>query len=284
MSSAADQDPWNSQNDRLEHLEARFAELSENNKGISDLMMRILERIHVIEEAASDNSASRASVKTDPIPVATPVIAPLSPVHIASPVHKPTMGADSRNRIKPSPPPDFSGDRTKGCAFLNSCDLYIRLAPHQFENEEAKVAWAFSYMKSGHAALFIDRILRYEANGFLRKFPTWSDFRAAFKEEFYPKNERQRALTRLETSAYYQQRRAMDDYIDEFKDLIDLAGYQDGAAVVMKFHRGLRRDIQDLIAQLASGRPDDDDPLAWYAAALNCAENIETNALFHGVA
>ena len=68
----------------------------------------------------------------------------------------------------------------------------------------------------------------------------------------------------------------MDDYIDEFKDLIDLAGYKEGLAIVMKFCKGLRRDIQDQIAQLAHGRPADHDISAWYDAALCCAENLES--------
>ena len=50
----------------------------------------------------------------------------------------------------------------------------------------------------------------------------------------------------------------------------------------MKFRKGLQHDIQDMIAQLAQGRPDDANPLAWYEAALTCAENQESNALFHG--
>ena len=74
----------------------------------------------------------------------------------------------------------------------------------------------------------------------------------------------------------------MDDYIDEFKDLIDLAGYKEGLAIVMKFHKGLRHDIQDQIVQLAHGHPADHDIGAWYDAALCCAENLESNALFHG--
>ena len=81
------------------------------------------------------------------------------------------------------------------------------------------------------------------------------------------------ALARLETSAYYQNRRSVDEYIDEFKDLIDRAGYSEGLAIVTKLRRGLQRDIQDLIAQLPMGCPDDDEPEEWYAAAIRIAEN-----------
>jgi hypothetical protein len=43
-------------------------------------------------------------------------------------------------------------------------------------------------------------------------------------------------------------------YLDEFKDLIDLSGYTDSIAVVLKFHRGLNSTIQDRITE--SGRID----------------------------
>src|SRR5882762_3333576 len=35
-------------------------------------------------------------------------------------------------KAKPASPPEFDGDRTKGLAFLNSCQTYIRLCPKEF--------------------------------------------------------------------------------------------------------------------------------------------------------
>jgi hypothetical protein len=65
----------------------------------------------------------------------------------------------------------------------------------------------------------------------------------------------------------HQGKRTMDKYVDLFKDLIDLAGYTEGVAIVMKFRRRLRHDIQDQIVQLANGRPADNNIHAWYNAA-----------------
>ena len=113
-------------------------------------------------------------------------------------------------------------------------------------------------------------------------FSCWSDFHNKFVEEFCPKNEAQMALAQLETSAYYQNRRSIDEYINEFKDLIDRAGYLEGLAIVTKFHRRLQRDIQDLIAQLPMGHLNDDNPGEWYVAAIRIAENRAMNATFHG--
>jgi hypothetical protein len=53
------------------------------------------------------------------------------------------------------------------------------------------------------------------------------------------------ALTKLKSTRYYQGRKAVDDYIDEFSELIDEAEYTDSLSIVMKFQRGLDRDIQD---------------------------------------
>jgi hypothetical protein len=59
-------------------------------------------------------------------------------------------------QIKPATLNDFMGDRTKGRAFLNSCNLYIRLAPTQFTDDQAKIMWAFLFIKSNQAARFIN--------------------------------------------------------------------------------------------------------------------------------
>ena len=193
----------------------------------------------------------------------------------------PNASTKERAQIKPSPPAEFNGARAQGRAFLNSCELYISLQSHQFIDEAAKIYWAFTYMKSERAYLYVDRILRQTKELGSLPFSTWGDFRAEFVRHFCPLNECHRAVTRLESSTYHQGRQSMDDYIDEFKDLVDMAGYGSGLPVVVKFRRGLNREIQDQIAQMLEGRPADDDILAWYEAASLCDENRLTNAAFN---
>jgi len=41
-----------------------------------------------------------------------------------------------------------------------------------------------------------------------------------------------------------------------FSELVDEAGYTDGLSIVMKFRKGLDRDIQDRIAEMVQGRPE----------------------------
>jgi hypothetical protein len=73
----------------------------------------------------------------------------------------------------------------------------------------------------------------------------------------------------------------VDEYVDEFEDLVDLAGYTDDIAIVVKFRRGLNPAIQDKIAESGRDRPDDDDQSAWYKAARRFDLNRLANEAFH---
>jgi len=90
------------------------------------------------------------------------------------------------------------------------------------------------------------------------------------------------ALTKLKSACYYQGWKALDDYIDEFLELVDEAGYTDSLSIMMKFRRGLDWDIQDWIAEIAQGRPSDDDPEGWYSTACTFDANQAANWTFHG--
>src|ERR1700684_3551554 len=49
----------------------------------------------------------------------------------------------------------------------------------------------------------------------------------------------------------------------------------------MKSRRGLDRNMQDCIAEMVQGRPEDDDPEEWYAAARVLDANRAANQAFH---
>lgn len=79
------------------------------------------------------------------------------PTAPAPPVHtQPSANRPSAPPLKPTTPNDFDGTRDKGRAFLNSCELYMSLVPQQFSDDQTRIGWALSYMKSGHASLFAD--------------------------------------------------------------------------------------------------------------------------------
>ena len=62
-------------------------------------------------------------------------------------------------------------------------------------------------------------------------------------EYFCLKNEQLSALTWLEGTSWYQGKDLVEEYIDWFMKLIDLAEYHDNKMIVIKFHRGLELGI-----------------------------------------
>jgi hypothetical protein len=196
-----------------------------------------------------------------------------------TPSNGPTT-TSTNSRMKPAAPSEFDGSRSKGRAFLNSCELYIGLAPNQFPSDDSKIYWALSYMKGDRAARFTDRTMRYARDHGSLPYASWTSFRKEFVQLFCPKNEMQTARMRLETSKYHQGSRAVDDYVDEFRELIDMAKYEEGANIVLKFRHGLNSEIQRYIACLTAGRPSDDDPEEWFEAAVLCDDNRIANDAF----
>ena len=200
-----------------------------------------------------------------------------------TPVLPPSADPPRTRTARPAAPPDFDGERTKGMAFLNSCQTYIRLCPKEFPDEQTKIVWAMSYMKSGRAQKWTARIFRWEQqpdNSDSTRFFDWEDFRDEFKKEFTPAHADSLAINRLESSAYFQKGRTLDEYIDEFQDLITDSGYTDPKTIVVKFRRGLNTQIQNSVATMASGRPSDTNPAQWYDMARTVDQNRATNEAF----
>jgi len=95
-----------------------------------------------------------------PLPISNTPPPPV-PSSLASPPSAPTA---RRMHPKLSCPPDFGREHHNGRAFLNSCSLYIYLAPEQFHDEEERILWAFMFFKSGHAAKWSENMFCQEAD------------------------------------------------------------------------------------------------------------------------
>jgi hypothetical protein len=98
------------------------------------------------------------------------------------------------------------------------------------------------------------REFEYEAasrDGRLR-FLNWVDFEDEFHKDFLPLNMEATAVNVLETSAYFQGKRMVDDYLDHFQDLVYDSGYTDPKTIMVKFRQGLDRWISAALAGMAS--------------------------------
>jgi hypothetical protein len=181
-------------------------------------------------------------------------------------------------KVKPALPDNYDGTRKGGQAFLNSCELYMQLAGERFANDQQRIHWALTFCKTGRAQRFADRILRAERGGSPR-YQSWKEFVTDFEVRFCEPNEQMRALTKLEGDSWYQRASPVDDYIDTFEELVDLAGLSADAGLVMKFRRGLSKEIQDKVAEMEN-TPELDDLEGWKKAARRFHQNVEANRAF----
>jgi hypothetical protein len=101
--------------------------------------------------------------------------------------------------IKPCAPNDFNGDRSKGRAFLTSCEIYASLTASDFPDEQTQIHWALSYCKARRAVNFAERIIRQEMKTGKMVFASWTEFTDEFKSIFYPENKATTVLMTLES-------------------------------------------------------------------------------------
>jgi len=89
------------------------------------------------------------------------------------------------------------------------------------------------------------------------------------------------AINILETTTYFQGKRTVDDYLDQFHNLIYDSRYTDPKTVMVKFRRGLDRQISTALAGMMYGRPSDTDPEAWFHLAVRMDQNRAADEAFH---
>ena len=155
------------------------------------------------------------------------------------------------------------------------------LCPDSFFNDQTKIIWALSYMKSGRAAKWDAHVFKWEEdNKGYTKFLDWDNFKSDFHKEFCPAHSDSAAINKLESTSYYQRTRSVDDYLNEFLDPIVESGYTDPKTLVVKFRRGLDLQIQNAVATMMNKQPSDIAPTTWYKAARNIDQNRASNKAF----
>jgi hypothetical protein len=221
--------------ERLQNLEAQLREQAEATQATNELITQLFSMMRM--------QKVNGNVATPPSPS---VSLPLLATSTGRGVLHPSQGSVLHPpRIKPASPDDFDGDRSKGHAFLTSCELYLSLTGSDYPNEQSRIHWALWFFKSGRAATFAERIVRQEMRTGVMAFVDWMDFTSEFRSTFCPENEAMSALMRLESDRYFQGQRNVEAYIDKFRDLVDMSGYTDPIAIVLKFRRGLNPTTQD---------------------------------------
>jgi len=88
-----------------------------------------------------------------------------------------------------------------------------------------------------------------------------------------PLNSEAAAVNVLETPSYFQGRWLVDNYLNQFKDLIEHSGYSDPKTIVVKFRQGLNCQMSMALAGMTYRRPSDTDPKAWFRLAVRMDQN-----------
>jgi len=265
-----------SNEDRISHLEATIDDLRSQGEATKSMLQAILDKL----SAPAPNLVPPPALN----PVTSPALShpgpepntPLSPISI---FNTPSTGR-KRPVLKASVPGDFTGDRTKGKAFLSSCRTYMRLCSEAFPDDTTQIIWALSFMKSDRAYRWAQRALDFEVRVGALQFLDWADFEKEFRKDFTPLNAEATAVNTLEGTSYFQGKRSVDDYLDQFRDLIEDSGYTDKKTLVVKFRRGLDCQIASAIGAMATGRPSDTNPEGWYSLVVQLDQNRATNEAF----
>ena len=154
------------------------------------------------------------------------------------------------------------------------------LCSEAFPDDTTRIIWALSFMKSDRAYRWAQRALDFEVRVGALQFLDWADFEKEFQKDFTPLNAEATVVNTLEGTSYFQGKCSVDDYLDQFCDLIEDSGYTDRKTLVVKFCRGLDRRIASVIGAMATGRPSNTNPEGWYSLAVQLDQNRATNEAF----
>jgi len=178
-------------------------------------------------------------------------------------------------------PPEFDGNRFAGRTFYTSCRSHIHSRPEAFEDDSAKIHWVMSHMQTGRAGRWATQEFDHQArNGTFRFANCQSAFAGEFRKEFMPPKAKDEVIGMLATDRYFQGKRTVCEYLDQFRDLVEDSGYTDPKTIVVKFRRGLDHQIPTALTGTALGRPLDTDPEAWFHLAAQMGQDCATEDTF----
>jgi len=127
------------------------------------------------------------------------------------------------------------------------------LAPEQFSCNKEKIFWTLVFFKDGQAVRWSKNLFCQEVDTGIFSIQFWTDFEQQFQSQFFPVNVEADTVNILEGSSYYQGNWMVDDYLDSFQILILDTGYIDPWTLGIKFHQGLKLNIQSQITTMPFG-------------------------------
>jgi hypothetical protein len=178
----------------LQNLEVQLHEQVEATRATNELITQLFSMMSM--------QKVDGNVTTPPSPLVS--LPSLATSNGRGVLHPSQLGSMSHSpQIKPASPDNFDGDRSKGHAFLTSCELYLSLTGLDYPDKQSRIHWALSFFKSRRAATFAECIVRQEMRTGVMAFADWMDFTSGFMSTFCPENEAMSALMRLKSDRYF---------------------------------------------------------------------------------
>ena len=173
--------------------------------------------------------------------------APVDPAPAVGPVEPPTQTVPRPHvaKLKMAIPDFFDGNLAKSEAFINSCELYFYGKVDICDSD--KVCFALSYMKGGTAGQWSKRKIKEYSKIRGGAGPTWKEFFKDFCDSFYDPDQEGTAVHKLKELK--QGNSTCDEYVSNFKELMDFTGFND-AALKSEFEHGLSSTLVDKIYTL----------------------------------
>lgn len=141
------------------------------------------------------------------------------------------------------PTPDrFLGERSKFRAFRNACELYFALQPHTFSLEATKVGFVISLLQ-GEPQSWAHRLLEQKAECLSNLTSFFSAMAQLYEDP------QQTASAEAALYALQQGRRAVEDYVSEFRRWAFDTNLSN-AALRYQFHMGLSEPLKDELARV----------------------------------
>ena len=137
-----------------------------------------------------------------------------------------------------------------------------------------------SLMKTGHAGCWVTHKFEYEVKTGHLHFLDWLNLKEEFWKDFMLLDSEATAINVLETTAHFQGKQMVNDYLDQFHNLIYNSVYTNPKTLVVKFCRGLDCLILTALTGMASRRLLDTNPEAWYCLVVQIDQNQMADEVF----
>ncbi|ESK86423.1 pro-pol protein [Moniliophthora roreri MCA 2997] len=171
---------------------------------------------------------------------------------------------------KVAAPDPFEGDRKEMKRFLMEVEIYLRMHPTEYNNNEKKCLFLLSYLQGKNTEAWkktqSKKIFELKSG---EEALTFSQLKDEFKKHYLLADIQAEAQIKIKEAKMTDR---ADNYVNDFRVMADESGYDDQALIHI-FRRGLPNSLSAKILNQPQGRPADLE--GWYKAAIRYDEQYK---------